>query len=100
MREQAWEEFRTNVGPVFPVMVTQLEMVIQETGRAAEGLIECFQAISQRAKEHVSEAAELAGVGGGAMAMSRVPPSTLFCKTFTTPWINLFGRSFIHQRSP
>lgn len=63
MRDQAWEEFRTNVGPVFPVMVTQLEMVIQETGRAAEGLIECFQAISQRAKEHVSEAAELAGMG-------------------------------------
>ncbi len=62
IREQAWEEFRTNVGPVFPIMVAQLEVVMQETDWAAKGLIECFQAISQRAKEHVSEAAELAGV--------------------------------------
>jgi len=36
--------------------------VIQETVRAAEGLIERFQAISQRAKAQVSEASKLAGV--------------------------------------
>ena len=62
MQEQAWEEFRAYGGQAIPVLVAQVEVAIQETGRAAEGLIERLQAISQRARAQVSEASELAGV--------------------------------------
>ncbi|HBP89593.1 MAG TPA: hypothetical protein DD706_18050 [Nitrospiraceae bacterium] len=50
-----WKTFCQCLAPVFPVFVAQIKAVIQETGQAADGLIQRFKAISRNAKEQVEE---------------------------------------------
>jgi len=58
-----WKTFCSCLAPVFPVFVGQIKAVIQETERAAAGLIQRFQAISQNAREQVDEIESLLNMG-------------------------------------
>ncbi len=45
---KAWEEFGASIQPLIPVLIGQLQGVVEETDRAAANLIERFQIISHR----------------------------------------------------
>lgn len=60
-RHSHWKDFSACVQSLSPVLVAQLKVVVEETGRAAEGLIQRFQDIASRAKEQASSAAMIAG---------------------------------------
>jgi len=63
--QQKWKEFCGCLAPVFPVFVSQIKAVIQETERAAAGLIQRFQAISQNAREQAAETESILNMGEG-----------------------------------
>ncbi|GJL69780.1 MAG: hypothetical protein NPIRA06_24150 [Nitrospirales bacterium] len=60
-----WKAFCQCLAPVFPVFVGQIKAVIQETGQAADGLIQRFQAISRNAREQVEETEALLNMAEG-----------------------------------
>lgn len=60
-----WKAFCQCLAPVFPVFVGQIKAVIQETGQAADGLIQRFQAISRNAREQVEETEALLHMADG-----------------------------------
>ena len=60
-----WKAFCQCLAPVFPVFVAQIKAVIQETGQAADGLIQRFQAISRNAREQVEETEALLHMADG-----------------------------------
>ncbi len=62
---QEWKEFCGCLAPVFPVFVSQLKAVIQETEQAAGGLIQRFQKISQQAREQAFETETILSMGEG-----------------------------------
>ena len=45
---KAWEDFGTCIQPLIPVLIGQLQGVVEETDRAAANLIERFQIISHK----------------------------------------------------
>jgi len=45
---KAWEEFGASIQPLIPVLIGQLQGVVEETDRAAANLIERFQIISHK----------------------------------------------------
>ncbi len=45
---KAWEEFGESITPLIPVLIGQLQGVVEETDRAAANLIERFQIISHK----------------------------------------------------
>jgi len=47
-RLKAWEEFGESIKPLIPVLIGQLQGVVEETERAAANLIERFQVISHK----------------------------------------------------
>ncbi|RMH05939.1 MAG: hypothetical protein D6704_08430 [Nitrospirae bacterium] len=59
--ERLWRDFCDAVSPLLPVLIAQLKVVVEETGRAADGLIERFQTIAQRARAQVEETTQLFG---------------------------------------
>jgi len=60
-----WKAFCQCLAPVFPVFVAQIKAVIQETGQAADGLIQRFQAISRNVREQVAETEALLNMAEG-----------------------------------
>ena len=60
-----WKAFCQCLAPVFPVFVAQIKSVIQETGEAADGLIQRFKAISRNAREQVEETEALLNMADG-----------------------------------
>lgn len=60
-----WKAFCQCLAPVFPIFVGQIKAVIQETGQAADGLIQRFQAISRNAREQVEETEALLHMADG-----------------------------------
>ena len=60
-QQDSWQEFSTCVQALSPVLVAQLKVVVEETGRAAEGLIQRFHDIAERAKEQAQSSAAIAG---------------------------------------
>ncbi|MCA9422380.1 MAG: hypothetical protein KC592_15260, partial [Nitrospira sp.] len=60
-----WKAFCQCLAPVFPVFVAQIKAVIHETGQAADGLIQRFQAISRNAREQVEETEALLHMANG-----------------------------------
>lgn len=60
-----WKAFCQCLAPVFPVFVAQIKSVIQETGQAADGLIQRFKAISRNAREQVEETEALLNMADG-----------------------------------
>jgi methyl-accepting chemotaxis protein len=62
---QNWKDFCGCLAPVFPVFVSQIKAVIQETEQAAAGLIQRFQAISRNARDQVIETEALLNMGEG-----------------------------------
>ncbi|MDT7041897.1 methyl-accepting chemotaxis protein [Candidatus Nitronereus thalassa] len=52
---QSWKDFSACLSELTPVLVAQLKMVVEETGRAADGLIVSFQDIAQRARTQAEE---------------------------------------------
>ncbi|WP_342347140.1 methyl-accepting chemotaxis protein [uncultured Nitrospira sp.] len=60
-----WKDFCQCLAPVFPVFVGQIKAVIQETGQAADGLIQRFQAIARNAREQVEETEALLNMADG-----------------------------------
>lgn len=60
-----WKAFCQCLAPVFPVFVAQIKAVIHETGQAADGLIQRFQAISRNAREQVEETEALLLMANG-----------------------------------
>ena len=61
--QKNWKEFCGCLAPVFPVFVSQLKAVIQETEQAASGLIQRFQKISQQARESAFETETILNMG-------------------------------------
>jgi methyl-accepting chemotaxis protein len=53
--QQSWKDFSNCLIELTPVLVAQLKMVVEETGRAADGLIGSFQDIAQRARTQAQE---------------------------------------------
>ena len=45
---KAWEDFGASIQPLIPVLIGQLQGVVEETDRAAANLIERFQIISHK----------------------------------------------------
>ena len=45
---KSWEEFGESIKPLIPVLIGQLQGVVEETERAAANLIERFQVISHK----------------------------------------------------
>lgn len=60
-----WKAFCQSLAPVFPVFVSQIKAVIQETGQAADGLIQRFKAISKNVKKQVEETEALLHMADG-----------------------------------
>jgi len=61
--QQDWKEFSSCLLGLTPVLVAQLKVVIEETGRAADELILHFQDIAQRARAQANESAILVDPG-------------------------------------
>ena len=53
--QQSWKDFSSCLIELTPVLVAQLKMVVEETARAADGLILSFQDIAQRARTQAEE---------------------------------------------
>ncbi len=59
VKQKNWKEFSTCLVGLTPVLVAQLKMVVEETGRAADELIIRFQDIAQRARNQANESSIL-----------------------------------------
>lgn len=57
--QQSWKEFSTCLTDLAPVLVAQIKVVVEETGRAADELILRFQDIAQRARDQAKESSIL-----------------------------------------
>ena len=53
--QQSWREFSSCLIGLSPVLVAQIKVVVEETGRAADELILRFQDIAQRARDQANE---------------------------------------------
>jgi len=92
-QEEQWKEFSSCLVGLMPVLVAQLKVVVEETGRAADELILRFQDIAQRAREQAND--NLMQIQGGAAEESVQGPSVQEILTQTGETMNQFVQDVI-----